>query len=68
MILTKAREKIDRFNNLGVHYNIVADYVYERRRLTTEFFGPDYLPYLVAALISFDMERMMGKGAEKNTI
>ena len=68
MILTKAREKIDRFNNLGVHYNIVADYVYERRRLTTELFGPDYLPYLVAALISFDMERMMGKGAEKYDI
>jgi hypothetical protein len=64
MILTKAREKIDRFNKLGIHYNIVADYVYEKRRLLTELFDTDYLPYLVAALISFDLERMMGQGAE----
>lgn len=64
MILSKAREKIERFNKLGVHYNIVADYVYQRRKLTTEFFDTEYLPYLVAALISFDMNRMMGKGAE----
>lgn len=68
MILTKAREKIDRFNNLGVHYNIVADYVYKKRRSTTELFSPDYLPHLVAALISFDMERMMGRGAGKYDI
>jgi hypothetical protein len=64
MILSKAREKIELFNKLGVHYNIVADYVYQRRKLTTDFFDTQYLPYLVAALISFDMNRMMGKGAE----
>ena len=65
MILSKAREKIELFNKLGVHYNIVADYVYQRRKFTTEFFDTEYLPYLVAALISFDINRMMGKGAEK---
>ena len=65
MILTKAREKIDRFNKLGVHYNIVANYVYEKRKLLAKLFDAGYLPYLVAALICFDLERMMGQGAEK---
>jgi hypothetical protein len=65
MILSRAREKIDRFNKLGVHYNIVANHVYEKRKSFSDLFGADYLPYLVAALISFDMERMMGQGTEK---
>lgn len=65
MILSREREKIDRFNKLGVHYNIVANHVYEKRKSFPDLFGADYLPYLVAALISFDMERMMGQGAEK---
>jgi hypothetical protein len=65
MILKKAREKIDRFNKLGVHYNIVSNYVYYKRKLLDDLFDTDYLPYLVAALISFDLERMMGKGAER---
>ena len=64
MILTKAREKIDHFNKLGVHYNIVADYVYERRKIMSDLFDIEYLPYLVAALISFDIGRMMGQGAK----
>jgi len=64
MILKEAREKIDRFNKLGVHYNIVSNYVYKKRKLLDELFDTDYLPYLVAALISFDLERMMGKGSE----
>jgi len=65
MILSRAREKIDRFNKLGVHYNIVANHVYEKRMSFPDLFGTDFLPYLVAALISFEMERMMGHGAEK---
>lgn len=65
MILSKAREKIDRFNKLGVHYNVVVNHVYDERRSFPDLFDADYLPYLVAALISFEMERMMGQGAER---
>ncbi len=64
MILKKAQEKIDRFNKLGVHYNIVSNYVYNKRKLLNELYDTNYLPYIVAALISFDLERMMGKGAK----
>ena len=65
MILSRAREKIDRFNKLGLHYNIVANHVYEKRKSLPDLFDADYIPYLVAALISFEMERMMGTGAGK---
>ena len=47
-----------------MHYNIVANYVYEKRKLLAKLFETDYLPFLVAALVSFDLERMMGQGAE----
>jgi len=65
VIFENAKQKIERFNKVGVHYNIVADHVYVLRKTITDLFDTDYLPYLVAALISFDMERMMGKGSEK---
>ena len=65
MIVSRAREKIDRFNKMGLHYNIVANHVYEKRRSLPDLFDSEYIPYLVAALISFDMERMMGTGADK---
>lgn len=64
MILSNAREKINRYNQLCVHYNLVADGVYKARGSLNDLIGTDYLPYLVAALISFDLGRMMGKGAE----
>ena len=64
MILSRAQEKIDRFNKLGLHYNIVANHVYEKRKSFPDLFDIGYLPYVVAALISFEMERMMGQGAE----
>ena len=32
--------------------------------MMAELFGGEYLPYIVAALISFDLERMMGKGTD----
>ncbi len=64
MILTDTQEKIARYNKHGMHYNIVADFIYSKRKSLHELFDTEYLPYIVAALISFDMERMIGKGAE----
>jgi len=64
MILSNALEKINRYNQLSVHYNLVADSVYKARASINDLLGTDYLPYIVAALISFDLGRMMGKGSE----
>jgi hypothetical protein len=46
MILKSVREKIDRFNKLGVHYNIVADHVYKKRKSLDELFDVDYRAFL----------------------
>lgn len=64
MITSAAKEKIKRFNLAGLHYNLVADAVYEQRRFIKEPFGEEYQRYITAALISFDMNRMMGQGGE----
>ncbi|TAL24363.1 MAG: hypothetical protein EPN94_07490 [Nitrospirae bacterium] len=64
MILDHAPEKIHRYNKLCVHYNLVANAVYTARNNLNNLFGNEYLPFLVAALISFDLGRMMGQGAE----
>jgi len=65
MILSNALEKIKRYNQLCVHYNLVADGIYRTRASINDFLSSDYLPYIVAALISFDLGRMMGRGPEK---
>ncbi len=54
-----------RYNQLCVHYNLVADGVYKARASINDLFDTDYLPYIVAALISFDLGRMMGDSPEK---
>jgi hypothetical protein len=64
MILKNALEKINRYNQLCVHYNLVAESIYRVRNMHNNLFGASFLPYLVAGLISFDLGRMMGKGAE----
>ncbi|MGB9294355.1 MAG: hypothetical protein WCB64_13680, partial [Desulfobaccales bacterium] len=63
--LSNALEKIKRYNQLCVHYNLAADGVYRERASIKDLFGTDYLPYIVAALISFDLGRMMGPGPEE---
>jgi len=60
-ILEHAAEKIADFNSIGLHYNIVSDAVHGERSRCGNPFGPGYLPYLIAGLISFDMGRFMGK-------
>ena len=62
MITADAAQKVARFNSLGLHYNLVADAVY-RVREQLDPFDPAYRRYIIAALIAFDMGRMMGGNA-----
>lgn len=62
MILKNAADKLNRFNQYCLHYNIVADAAYEKLRQVDSPFSIEYRPFIIAALISFDMARMMGKG------
>jgi hypothetical protein len=64
MIIENALQKINRYNQLCLHYNMVAEGIYKARDTQEDLFGTSFLPYLVAGLISFDLGRMMGKGAE----
>lgn len=63
MITENAPDKIQKYNAMGLHYNIAAEAIYRFRSQCDDFFSEEFLKYLVAGLISFDMERMMGKGA-----
>ena len=63
MITQNASDKINQFNKRGLHYNLVADAVYQIRNSKSDPFDHDYLPYIIAALIAFDMGRMMGSTA-----
>lgn len=65
MITSNAPSKIQRFNTTSYHYNFAAERIYLYRKQCPDPFGTDYLPYIVAGLISFDIGRMMGEGAEQ---
>ena len=65
MIIDNAAEKVRRYNQLCVHYNLVAGGIYRARGEYDNVFHTRFLPFLIAGLISFDLGRMMGKGAEK---
>ncbi|MFA5321442.1 MAG: hypothetical protein WC373_02115 [Smithella sp.] len=65
MITSNASSKIARFNATGYHYNFVVERIYVYRERCANPFGADYLPYIVAGLISFDIGRMMGEGTEQ---
>lgn len=65
MITSNASSKIARFNATGYHYNFVAERIYAYRKQCPDPFGTDYLPYIVAGLISLDIGRMMGLGSEQ---
>jgi hypothetical protein len=60
LITEDAAKKIADFNSIGLHYNLVADAVYRLRAQLSDPFDPSYQPYIIAALTSFDMGRMMG--------
>jgi hypothetical protein len=57
-----ASQRIAQYNRLCLHYNLVADSVYRELRRSKAPFSPEYEPYLIAALVSFEMSRMMGQG------
>ncbi len=59
-ITENAPEKIAYFNTIGLHYNLVADAVYNFWQTCGDPFSKAYLPYIVAGLMSFDMARMTG--------
>ena len=59
-IIENAESKIAYFNKVGLHYNLVADQIYKKRREIGNPFDKSFLPYIIAGLITFDMERMMG--------
>jgi hypothetical protein len=60
-ILKCAAWKVARFNAIGLHYNLVADQIYEKRK-GTDPFDRSFLAYIIAGLLSFNMGRagMMG--------
>jgi len=60
-ILEDASKKIARFNNEGLHYNLVADAIHREHNRIGNPFNPSFLPYIIAGLVSFDMGRMMGE-------
>ena len=60
-----APDKIWVYNRTCLHYDLVARALYAERDRGVEVFGPEYLPYLVAGLIVFDLGRQMGKGQEQ---
>ena len=59
-IVAGAKAKIERFNSIGLHYNLAADAVYKKRSSLNSPFNKQYLQYIIAGLIAFDMGRMMG--------
>lgn len=64
MLTAEAHSKLKRYNEHCVHYNLVADGCYRKLAQTGDPFCEEYFPYLVAALIAFDMGRQMGEGAK----
>jgi hypothetical protein len=61
MLLDNAENKINNYNNYCLHYNLTADSIYGYREKIDPF-SHIYEKYIIAALISFDMGRMMGRG------
>ncbi len=64
VLFTEASARIQRYNQLCLHYNLVADAVYRELRRSSAPFSAEFESYLIAALIGFDMGRMMGSGPE----
>jgi hypothetical protein len=68
MILARAKGKIEEFNSIGLHYNLVADAVYKKRTDLDSPFNKKYRQYIIAGLIAFDMGRMMGDSKTRYSI
>jgi len=65
LIPSNAEQKINEFNRIGFHYDLVAKKIYRQRRSCDDpFDDQSFMRYIIAGLISFDMGRMMGKVEE----
>jgi len=60
LIMDNAADKMARYNEEGLHYNLVASEIYKIRHEIRNPLDKYYLPYIIAGLISVDMGRMMG--------
>ena len=61
MILDHPERAVARYNQLGLHYNLVADGIY-RVHAGIDPFSEEYERFIIAGLLAFDMGRMMGQG------
>src|SRR5580704_8071619 len=61
MILRNPESAVAAYNRRAVHYNLAAEGIY-RMRAGIDPFSGEYEPFIIAGLIAFDMERMMGQG------
>ena len=59
MLMDTAALRIERYNRSCLHYNLIAQGVYAARAVHGPF-APEFEAYLIAALLGFDMGRMMG--------
>jgi len=61
MLLKNATDKIEQYNSMCLHYNIIADAIYRKRTEIASPFSAEFRRYIIAGLIAFDMGRMMGE-------
>lgn len=59
-ILDNAANDIASFNEIGLHYEIISKAVHEERNRLAAPFSLEFIRYITAGLISFDMGRLMG--------
>ena len=60
-----AADKIWVYNRTCLHYDLVAREIYAARGDGARVFEEEYLAYVVAGLIVFDLGRQMGRGGEQ---
>ena len=60
-IFDNAAKDIADFNEIGLHYELVSNAIHGKRAKLGAPFSREFIRYIIAGLISFDMGRMMGK-------
>ncbi len=55
-------EKIEVYNRYCKHYDLISKSCYSARKNIEHALSDDFLPYVISALIVFDMQRQMGRG------
>lgn len=56
---------IEKYNHLCLHYNLIARSCYSCRLNMAHALSDDFFPYIISALIVFDMQRQMGRGLKQ---